>query len=159
LRISPLVFPKKSASESYNSFFLKALDWIFDLVETPKTVSLSCGRLVNNNECLIVHRVIIYIGLTSCVNSKCKLQAIFEIWLLYIFTFAQKTAMLFCWWPLTNIWMVHYVKTDDILQKQVFFILQWLFLSITLRSGKYHKVLFVKTFYSKLNNCLLCQGC
>ena len=60
--------------------------------------------------------------------------------------FAQKRAMLFCW-QLADIWIVHYVKTDDILQKQVFFILQWLFLSITLRSGKYHKVLFVNILF------------
>jgi hypothetical protein len=46
LRISGSVFPKNSASESYNYYFFKALHWIFELVETPKTVSLSGGRLV-----------------------------------------------------------------------------------------------------------------
>jgi hypothetical protein len=78
------------------------------------------------------------------VNSKCKLQAILEIWLLYIFPFAICTEEshvillaidrhLNCS-PCQNRW--HFTKTSF-----------WLFLSITLRLGKYHKVLFVNILF------------
>ena len=56
------------------------------------------------------------------VNSKCKLQAILEIWLLYIFPFAicteESHVILLAIDRHLN--CSPYAKTDDILQKQVF---------------------------------------